>query len=294
MMKRLSLNSAIMVVLVIAAMAGCRITGHPTSETITANRNTLYFEVHGNGDQPLVLIHGWSNNLRFWDGQIEALSGTCRVVAVDLPGFGASINHRDDWTMASFGADVAAVIDHLKLKEAILVGFSMGGPVSIEAAKHAPGKIRGIVLVDTIQNPEASYPRDQVTTIANLYMDAVTYPDMMKVKPFFRTQKDKLGARFMAMVEDVPKAGWEASLVNCFSWLNTSAAASIKSIDLPILAINADQQPTEEAIFRKYCPTYHARIIEGVYHVVPWESPELFTRYLKESIADIRRLSPSS
>ena len=95
------------------------------------------------------------------------------------------------------------------------------------------------------------------------------------------------------MVKDVRKTGWEASLVNCFSWLNTSAAASIKRIDLPILAINADQQPTETTIFRKYRPQYKARIIEGVYHVEPWEKPELFTRYLKESIEDIRRLSPS-
>ena len=194
MMRRLSLYSVTVLVLFITVITGCGITRHPTSQTITANGNSLHFEMNGSGDQSLVLIHGWSNTLHFWDGQIEEISKTCRVVAVDLPGFGASINHRDDWTMASFGSDVAAVIDHLKLKETILVGFSMGGPVSIEAAKHAPGKIKGIILVDVIQNPETTYPQDQVTGIANMYMDAVTYPDMMKVKPFFRTQKDQLGA----------------------------------------------------------------------------------------------------
>jgi len=293
MMRRLPL-SILCLVLTFIVFGGCRITGHPTSDTITANTNSLHFEVHGNGNQPLVLIHGWSNNLHFWDGQIDEMSKVCRVVAVDLPGFGASINRREDWTMASFGADVAAVINHLDLEEVILVGFSMGGPISIEVAKHAQGKVKGIVLVDTIQNPEETYTEDLVTNITNIYMDAVTYPTMVKVSPFFRTRKEELGRRYIAMVRDVPKIGWEASLVNCFSWMNTSAKASIRGLGVPILAINGDQQSTETAIFRKYCPQYKARIIEGVYHVLPWESPELFTRYLIESIKDIRRISAAS
>ena len=168
MMKRISLITILMLILTFIVFGGCRITGHPTSGTITANKNTLHFEVHGNGDQALVLIHGWSNNLHFWDGQIDE------------------------------------------------------------------------------------------------------------------------------MAKDVPKSGWEASLANCFSWLNTSGTAAIKSLDIPVLAINGDHQETETAIVRKYCPQYKARIIEGVYHVVPWESPEQFTRYLLESIEDIRSLSPAA
>ncbi len=205
-----------MLVLVLMATTGCRITGKPTSKTITADRNSIHFEVHGTGNPSLVLIHGWSNNLHFWDGQIAELSKTCKLVAVDLPGFGASINHRDDWTMASFGADVAAAINHLDLTEVIVVGFSMGGPISIETAKHALGRVGGIVLVDTVQDPEETYTHDLVANITNLYKDAVTYPTMVKVKPFFRTRKKELGERYIAMVKDVPKRGWASSLANCF------------------------------------------------------------------------------
>ncbi len=76
--------------------------------------------------------------------------------------------------------------------------------------------------------------------------------------------------------------------------MNTWAKSSIKNLGIPILAINGDQQSTETAIFQTDCPQYKARIMEGVYHVVPWESPELFTRYLRESIKDIRKLSSAS
>jgi len=61
-----------------------------------------------------------------WDEQIRFFSKSNRVVAVDLPGFGASKNHRRSWTMDAYGADVAAVINHLDLDQVILVGFSMG------------------------------------------------------------------------------------------------------------------------------------------------------------------------
>ena len=93
------------------------------------------------------------------------------------------------------------------------------------------------------------------------------------------------------MVKDVPKTGWEESLRNCLVWLSRSSVESLKSLNIPILAINADQYPTDEMVFRKYNPAFKARIIQGVYHVVFWELPEKFNQYLKESIEDIQQLS---
>jgi pimeloyl-ACP methyl ester carboxylesterase len=254
---------------------------------IQSDGNLIHYEVQGSSDQTLLFIHGWSNNLHVWDEQIKVFSENYRVVAVDLPGFGASKDNRHAWTMESFGADVAAVINHLDLDQVILVGFSMGGPVSIETAKQVPGKIRGIVLVDTIQNPDQTYSDEFIASLTAAFMDMVTQPTLEKVRPFFRTQQNDLGNRYIAMISDVPKIGWNESLQNCLTWLNDACVEAIQDLHMPIVAINSDQHPTDVDAFRKYNPYFKARIIQGVNHVVFWEAPEQFDRYLEESIQDI-------
>ena len=86
------------------------------------------------------------------------------------------------------------------------------------------------------------------------------------------------------------KTGWKESLTHCFKWLNNDATDVIKNLDVPIFAINSDQHPTEASVFRKYSPLYKVRIIQGVNHVVFWEAPEIFTRYLDEFVHDLYML----
>lgn len=250
----------------------------------------LHWLDEGDGDDTLVLIHGWSNTLHVWDDQIRRLSSTYRVIAVDLPGFGKSRNITGTHTMASFGRDVADVIRFLGLSRVILVGFSMGGPVSIETAKQIPDKVNGIVLVDVLQNPEMQYSESMIHSTTSSYMDAVTDPSLDKIRPFFKTHQDGLAERYMAMVKDAPKDGWKESLENCMHWMNDEASDSIRNLGAPIFSINSDQYPTEAALLRKLTPLYKVRVIQGVGHVVFWEAPDPFFDYLQEFIHDFRVL----
>ena len=95
----------------------------------------IAYEVHGQAEPALVLVHGWSCDRSYWKEQVDYLSPQYRLVLVDLAGHGESGAGRKDYTMASFGADVAAVVDSLKLQKVVLAGHSMGGDVVIEAAK---------------------------------------------------------------------------------------------------------------------------------------------------------------
>lgn len=292
-MRNLHLRVTILFLILLLANA-CSIRKDPSAGEVASDGNAVHYEVHGRGDQTLLLVHGWSNTLHVWDQQIQHFSQKYRVVAVDLPGYGASKNNRNSWAMADFGKDVAAVITHLKLDQVILVGFSMGGPVSIETARRLPEKIKGIVLVDILQNPDGTYTDDMIQNITTTYMDAVTHPTAEKVKPFFKTRTAELSQKYIAMVKEAPKTGWSDSLENCLVWLSQSAVTSIKSLNIPILAINADQYPTDAEAFRKYNPAFKARIIKDVYHCVFWESPDTFNQYLEESIQDIQKASTGS
>ncbi len=87
----------------------------------------LYYEDHGSGS-PVVLIHGWPLSGRSWEDQVPALiEAGHRVVTYDRRGFGKSSQPYGGYDYDTFAADLAALLEHLDLRDARLVGFSMGG-----------------------------------------------------------------------------------------------------------------------------------------------------------------------
>ncbi len=87
----------------------------------------LYYEDHGSG-RPVVLIHGWPLSGRSWESQVPALvDAGHRVVTYDRRGFGASSQPWGGYDYDTFAADLDALLAHLDLRDATLVGFSMGG-----------------------------------------------------------------------------------------------------------------------------------------------------------------------
>src|SRR6266481_5980829 len=84
---------------------------------------------------PLVLVHGYPLDHSMWQGQIDGLSGICRVIAPDLRGFGASDVTPGTATMGQMADDVAGILDALHIKEPIVCcGLSMGGYVAWQFA----------------------------------------------------------------------------------------------------------------------------------------------------------------
>jgi len=87
----------------------------------------LYYSDHGSG-RPVVLIHGWPLSGRSWEKQVPALvEAGHRVVTYDRRGFGSSSQPWGGYDYDTFAADLDALLRHLDLRDATLVGFSMGG-----------------------------------------------------------------------------------------------------------------------------------------------------------------------
>ncbi|ROO28810.1 alpha/beta fold hydrolase [Salinisphaera orenii] len=87
----------------------------------------LYYEDHGSG-RPVVLVHGWPMSGRSWEPQVGALiEAGHRVITYDRRGFGRSSQPWSGYDYDTFAADLQALLAHLDLREATLVGFSMGG-----------------------------------------------------------------------------------------------------------------------------------------------------------------------
>ena len=95
--------------------------------TDAQNPVEIYFEDHGHG-KPIVLIHGWPLSGRSWEAQVPALiAAGYRVITYDRRGFGWSSQPWGGYDYDTLAADLHALVMHLELKDATLVGFSMGG-----------------------------------------------------------------------------------------------------------------------------------------------------------------------
>ena len=87
----------------------------------------LYYEDHGSG-KPVVLIHGWPLSGRSWEKQVPALlDAGYRVITYDRRGFGDSSKPTSGYNYDTFAEDLHKLITKLDLRDAALVGFSMGG-----------------------------------------------------------------------------------------------------------------------------------------------------------------------
>ena len=111
----------------------------------------LYFEDHGTG-RPVVLIHGWPLSGRSWEAQVPALvEAGFRVVTYDRRGFGKSSQPWGGYDYDTLAADLHALLEHLDLRDATLVGFSMGGGEVVRyIARHGTARVSRAVLAGAV------------------------------------------------------------------------------------------------------------------------------------------------
>ena len=108
----------------------------------------ITYRLYGGGE-PLVLIHGWSCEGRYWDefGYTSKLSAEYKVIVPDLRGHGDSETpENEDFTDRAFASDVIAVLDDLAIDSAHVFGYSLGGWVVFELAANCSSRVQSIVI----------------------------------------------------------------------------------------------------------------------------------------------------
>ncbi|MFW5886960.1 MAG: alpha/beta fold hydrolase [Bacteroidota bacterium] len=113
---------------------------------------------------PVVLLHGYLESQKVWDEFAYKLAEKYRVITLDLPGHGESDLPGMIATMDDMAEAVKAVLDHLKIKKAVVIGHSMGGYVTLAFAENFPELLKGFGLFHSVASadpPEKKQNRDR-------------------------------------------------------------------------------------------------------------------------------------
>ncbi|HET7746167.1 MAG TPA: alpha/beta hydrolase [Vicinamibacteria bacterium] len=237
----------------------------------------------GKGEPALVFVHCGNCRKEIWRETLDAFEGSHRVVAMDLAGHGASGADRQEWTMAALGADVAALVEHLQLRKVILVGNSLGGPVSLEAARTlGPKRVLGIVAVDTLHDVEFRWPEENFNQmIAGYEKD---FPNHC-TQAMLRLVPETTPAAIKARVDEETCGNDPKAFLSLFRTLRTyDMAAAMKAAAVPVWAINATGFPTAPEINRKHAKSFDLILMENVGHYPQVEKPAEFQAHLRNAV----------
>lgn len=254
---------------------------------VSSDGTPIAYEAFGEGEPALLFVHGWCCDRSFWKKQVPYFEKKQRVIIMDLAGHGASGDGRQDYTMESFGDDVSAVVKAAGVSKVVLIGHSMGGAVIVEAAEAMPGKVAGVVGIDTLQDLEESYTAEQIEEFVRPFNEDFKKAAGDFVKGMFVPGTDPA---FIADISNFmsgapPRVGISA-LREMFK---RSYVKDPPYITVPVWCLNADLWPTQLEANRKYLPQYDLVIMPGVGHFLMLEAPDTFNRELDAIIEKIVR-----
>jgi pimeloyl-ACP methyl ester carboxylesterase len=206
-------------------------------------------------------------------------------VTLDLAGHGESGTGRGEWTLDAFAGDVAAVVEALDLARVVLIGHSMGGPVALEAAKRLPGRVIGIVGVDTYQNFEASLTEEQRSHFISRFEADFEAATKVFVRSMFPEGADS--ALVDHISADMSSSPPEVGIGAMRSLLAYMPQETLGELDVPIYSINSDRFPTNVEANKRIARDYHVKFMPGRGHFVQLEDPDGFNRLLEEVIGEM-------
>ena len=158
------------------------------------NGVSLHYEEHGSGE-PLVLLHGGLGAGEMFEAIMPALSARRRVITVDLQGHGGTADVDRPLRPQTMADDVAALIEHLGLPRADVMGYSLGGLVALRTAIQHPQRVRRLVLVSVGFRRDGSHPE----VVENMDRFAPEMADMLAQSPLYEVY-----SRLAPRVEDWP------------------------------------------------------------------------------------------
>ncbi len=198
------------------------------------NGLSLYYEEHGSG-QPLILLHGGYGTGEMFGAILPSLASGHRVITVDLQGHGRTADVDRPLRFQTMGDDIAALVGHLGLAQADVMGYSLGAATAVRTAIQHPELVRRLVIVSHPARRDGWFPQ----SLAGFDQMGPAFAEAMKQSPIYEVY-----SRVAPQVEDWPvlvdKMG--TLLREDYDW-----SAEIAKITAPVMLVYGDADSVRPA-----------------------------------------------
>lgn len=251
----------------------------------------LYYEVAGSG-HPMVLIHGFTVDTGMWDDQFETFAQHYQVIRYDVRGFGKSALPTGE--SYSYADDLKALIEHLGISHAYVLGLSMGGMIAIDFALEYPGATDALIPADaalggfqwqefgeSLVSARSRARESGVQAAKELWLGLNLFEPAM--------EKPDVASRLTQMVSDY--SGWHFGKDDPFPGLDPPAIQWLDRISAPTLIIVGEHDladfHTIAGILHEQIPEARKVVLPGVGHMSNMEDPDRFNEIVLGFLADL-------
>lgn len=259
----------------------------------------LYYEDHGAG-KPVVLIHGWPLSGRSWERQVPVLvDAGYRVITYDRRGFGNSSQPWLGYDYDSFAEDLNLLLEHIDLREATLVGFSMGGGEVVRyIGKYGTDRVSKAVLASAVppylyrsdDNPDGGFDDATIADLeAGVKDDRQTFLDTFTTNFFSAGDRtDLVSEAERTYAREIAAFASPKGTLECIgAFARTDFRGDVAAVTVPTLVIHGDADaivPFEVSGRRSHESIAGSRLvlIEGGPHGINATHADQFNKELLE------------
>ena len=259
-----------------------------TLHTEINNTTTSYYDV-GEGTLPVIFLHGFPFDKSMWNGQLDGLKESNRVIAYDIRGFGQSTDDNSPWSIDLFARDLVAFMDKLDIEKAIICGLSMGGYIVLNAVSRFPERFTALILCDTqciadtakvkakCEATIEQVNREGVDEFNENFVKSVFHPNTLSNKPVVVSD-------LKAIVAATAKRTITAGLTALAERSETCSVLAAIRIPTLILCGKEDEvTPLAQSEFmHKHIDGSMLQVIADAGHVSNLEQPIDFNKYVQD------------
>lgn len=260
---------------------------------------TLYYESHGHGE-PIVFIPGTGFAGNVWiESQVQELARSHQVIVHDPRGCGRSTHAKGVYTIGLMGNDVVALLEHLGVVQAHVIGHSMGGRIGLSIALNFPGKVKSLIIAAggsgpaSREGPEAvpGLPFRIAFELMKMSFEGYVKHEICDSDTYFtpsfrKEHPDKVRA-FHEMVWS-QHAKLEEYLRLVIARSNWEATHRLGDVIVPTLVVVGDSDVVganhvqQAAVLADRIPKAESRVLKGQSHGFFWQAPEETNAWIAE------------
>jgi pimeloyl-ACP methyl ester carboxylesterase len=250
----------------------------------------LYYESHGQGE-PLILVPSTAYSGDVWKPSQMPLANTLNLIFFDPRGCGRSIPIQEVFTIEQMAMDIVALMDHLKISSAHLLGHSMGGRIALSMTQNLPGRLKSLIMAASGSGPAArqgadcipGLPHRLVLELVELGFEKFIYNEICESDTFFtddyrRQHRDK--------VEEFYKLAWttHAKLPEfihlCMARHNFEGTHRLGDVKTPTLVLIGDADRSgsnhvaQSRVLADRIPGAVMKILNSQSHGFFWQAPD--------------------